>query len=305
MSEPRQPTRGWRRRLVVVACSLVALPVLGLASFVFNGASRSWREAEAGTGGGEPIRSPVREVRVFAFNVAKCFFHEGGFTFASTSTIHDRLDKIAAAIQRERSDLVFLSEVVMEAGPAPVDQVDSLARKCAFACFAASENYNFGVPWYRIRSGNALLSRFPCRPIEVMQLAGGRPFWAPTNNRRVLWCEIEINGEPLLAASIRNDSFDLANNLLQTNELLEYVAHRPALLAGDFNAEPRTPSMSRLRESGRFSGALDGDPTFPAHAPTRRIDYILAPSSWTLVEQRVVDPGVSDHRAVVSVFQLP
>lgn len=279
--------------------------MLVAASFVFNGLNRGWREPDAGTGGGEPIRSRVREVRVFAFNIAKCFFHEGGITFASTSTIHDRLDKIATVIERERSDLVFLSEVVLEAGPAPIDQVESLARKGKFACFAASENYSFGLPWYRIRSGNALLSRFPCRPIEVMQLDGGRPFWAPTNNRRVLWCDIEINGERLLTGSIRNDSFDLENNRVQTSELLAYVADRPALLAGDFNAEPSTDSMSMFRESGRFSGALDGEPTFPAHAPTRRIDYILAPSSWKLLEQRVVDTGISDHLAVVSVFQLP
>jgi endonuclease/exonuclease/phosphatase family metal-dependent hydrolase len=298
------PRSHWHRITVAAAFTLLAVLLFTCGAFVLNGMSRGWRAPESGTGGGTSVRDEVREVRVFACNIAKCFFHEGGLTFASASAVRDRLDKLAAIIQRERSDLVFLSEVVMEAGPVPVNQVEYLARKCAFPSFATGENYSFGWPWYRIRSGNAVLSRFPCRPIEVMQLQGGQPFWAPTNNRRVLWCDVEVNGVSLLTASIRNDSFDLENNSLQARQLLEYVDGRSALLGGDFNAEPHTNSMSMFRESGRFSGAIDGEPTFPAHAPSRRIDYILAPASWEIVEERVVDTGVSDHLAVVSVFKL-
>lgn len=282
---------------------MLAVFVVGAASFVFNGVNGGWRMPETGSGGGEVARTPAREIRILACNLFKCGFHEGGLSFASTATIHERLDRIAATIEREQSDLVFLSEVVMEAGPAPVDQVEYLARKCGFAHFASSENYNFGWPWYRIRSGNAILSRFPCTPLETMQLHGGRPFWAPTNNRRILWCELEINGQSLLTGSVRNDSFDLENNLLQTQQIVDYVRDRPALLAGDFNAEPHTRSMSMLRDGGRFSGVVEGPPTFPAHAPTRRIDYILAPSTWELVEHRVVETGVSDHLAVVSTYR--
>jgi endonuclease/exonuclease/phosphatase family metal-dependent hydrolase len=297
-----------RRGLAIVralALGIIAIVVLAVVAFVFNGANRSWRTPDTGTGGGTVARERVREVHVFACNIAKCFFHEGGFEFASTSAIRERLDRLAEIIRRERSDLVFLSEVVMEAGPAPVNQVEYLAQKCELARFAASENYNFGVPWYRIRSGNALLSRFPCTPIEVMQLHGGQPFWAPTNNRRVLWCEVEINGASLLTGSVRNDSFDLDNNLEQARELLAYVKDRPALLAGDFNAEPHTSSMSLFRAGGRSSGAIEGPPTFPAGRATRRIDYVLAPAAWELVEERVVDTGISDHLAVVAVFRVP
>ncbi len=296
-----------RRRAVLRALAFVTLAIaaVGASAFVFNGVHGGWRDPDSGSGDGTPTRERVREVRIFACNIAKCFFHEGGITFASPEEIHARLDRIAEIIRRERSDLVFLSEVVMEAGPAPVNQVEYLAARCEFAYFAASENYNFGVPWYRIRSGNAVLSRFPCTPIEVVQLSGGRPFWAPTNNRRVLWCDVEINGKALLTASIRNDSFDLENNELQTREILDYVNDRPALLAGDFNAEPNTGSMSLFREEKRFSGVIDGAPTFPAGAPSRRIDYILAPSEWTLIEERVIDTGISDHLAVVALFKLP
>jgi endonuclease/exonuclease/phosphatase family metal-dependent hydrolase len=121
----------------------------------------------------------------------------------------------------------------------------------------------------------------------------------------VLWCELELDGAPLLVGSVRNDSRDLANNLVQTRELLDYVGARPALLLGDFNAEPTDASMRLLVETGRFTGLFHGPPTFPSTRPKRRIDHVLAPASWTVIGQHVVAAGNSDHLAVVSTFRLP
>jgi endonuclease/exonuclease/phosphatase family metal-dependent hydrolase len=62
--------------------------------------------------------------------------------------------------------------------------------------------------------------------------------------------------------------------------------------------------LARLRATKHFIG-FDDVPTFPARAATRRIDYVLAPNTWTLIEQHVVDIGTSDHLAVVATFRLP
>src|SRR6185503_12282783 len=164
---------------------------------------------ETGRTAASELDGPVGELRVLALNAAKCDFHEGGISFASSATVRSRLDLVADVIRAQRADVVLLSEVVFECGPVPLNQAQYLAERCAFAHYATAENYSFGLPWFRIRSGNAVLSKLPLAPLEVVQLAGGRPFWSPTNNRRVLWCEISINGAPLLVASIRNDSFDI------------------------------------------------------------------------------------------------
>jgi endonuclease/exonuclease/phosphatase family metal-dependent hydrolase len=242
---------------------------------------------------------------VLALNAAKCSFHEGGLRFAHADTVRSRLNQIAETILAERADVVCLSEVVMECGPAPLDQVEHLARACGFAHWASAENYSFGLPFYRIRSGNAVLSRVPLRALPAMQLAGGRPFWNPTNNRRALWFELAVNGTWLLGASIRDDSFDLQNNARQARQILDFVGTRPALLAGDFNAEPGTEPMKLFTATQQFVGFADGPPTYPAHAPARRIDQILGPAGWTVTDSRVVDTGVSDHLAVVVTFALP
>ncbi|MCE9596239.1 MAG: endonuclease/exonuclease/phosphatase family protein [Planctomycetes bacterium] len=278
--------------------------VVALAAFAYNGLNTSWRAPEFVSTGAEARRGPYRELRVMAFNAAKARFYEGG-EFRDVQDVAAELDAFAAVIERENCDLVQLSEIVQECGPEPLDQVDYLARKGAFAFRAASENYSFGLPFFRIRSGNALLSRVPLRALETVQLAGSTPFWSPTDNRRVLWCELELGGEPLLVASVRNASRDLANNLVQTRELLDYVDVRPALLLGDFNAEPQDASLQLLRASGRFTGFADAPATFPSSSPRRRIDHVLAPAGWTLVEQHVVAAGRSDHLAVVATFRLP
>ena len=289
--------RRWTRLLVVLAASLV------LVLFVANGLDPGWRRPRAGDGGGRPRTDPVPELRVLAFNAAKCSFHEGGLSFADAATIRSRLTVIAEAIRRERIDLCFLSEVVFEAGPGSVDQAEELARLCGFARFAEGENYNFGWPFLRIRSGNALLSRFPMEAIEVQQLPGGKPFWNPTNNRRVLWCDLEVGGEHLLAGSVRNDSFDPGNNLAQTRALLERCSDRPTILAGDFNAEPGSESIELLLASGRFVAAASGAATWPAREPRRRIDHVLAPLGWEILETRTLAIGDSDHLAVVAAFR--
>jgi endonuclease/exonuclease/phosphatase family metal-dependent hydrolase len=294
----------WRRRLPWIGLVLFALASLLLVLFAVNGLSDDWRTPTVIeiTPSEKPLATPI--LRVLALNAAKCWFHEGGLTFASTDTVRANLDAIADAIDREKPDIVCLSEVVTECGPAPLDQVEYLARRCGFAHAASGDNYSFGLPFFRIRSGNALLTSLPMRALSTMQLTGGRPFWSPTNNRRALWCEVNVAGQWVLLASIRNDSFDIDNNLAQTQQILEHTLGRPALLAGDFNAEPDTNPMRLILSTGRFAAGSDLMPTFPARSPTRRIDRIFGPAQWKVVGQSVVDTHVSDHLGVVTNFEL-
>ncbi len=82
----------------------------------------------------------------------------------------------------------------------------------------------------------------------------------------------------------------------------------PTFVVGDLNADtndPPSPWLYRL-----LSGFVDADerlqrPTFPASAPTRRIDYILARGA-DLQSIDVIDPhGASDHRALLSHWGPP
>jgi endonuclease/exonuclease/phosphatase family metal-dependent hydrolase len=248
-------------------------------------------------------RSP-RTVKIFAFNIAKCFVFKDGEGLESVSTVRQRLSRIAELIKAEEPDFVCLSETVVECGACPVNQVATLAEATGMHAWAFGENYNFGLPCFRVVGGNAILSRWPLETVANPPLAGRRPFYATKNNRRVLWCAAQIDGRRVLLASIHTDSFDRTNNRRQTEQILEFAGDREAILAGDFNALPDWPSIQFVRDSRRFSGAFDGPRTFPSNAPERRIDFIFAPAAWELVEEHVLDSDVSDHRPVVATFRV-
>jgi endonuclease/exonuclease/phosphatase (EEP) superfamily protein YafD len=124
------------------------------------------------------------------------------------------------------------------------------------------------------------------------------------NNRRVLFCRAAIGGTSILLGAMHTDSFDLTNNRRQTEQILAFEPATPMLLAGDFNAPPDSASLAAVVGSGRFVGALHGPATFPAEDPRLRIDYVFGPSTWKLLDSRVLDDTTSDHRAVVATFAV-
>lgn len=302
---PKTRRRKWKWAIIALFVALV-VPVL---LFVMNGLVLSSAEQPQLRVLSTPAESlegrfPAT-VKIFAFNIAKCFVYKPSKGFESISAVESRVRKIAELIRAEQPDFVFLSEAVTECGPCPVDQVASLAESTGMHAYAFGENYNFGLPFFRVVGGNAILSRFPIEPVANPDLAGRQPFYVTKNNRRVLWCATQIGGERVLLAAVHTDSFKRANNLKQTEQILEFVRDEAAILAGDFNARPDEPSIELVRRSGRFSGNFDGPQTYPSDIPDQRIDFIFAPAGWELVDERVIDDQVSDHRAVVATFRVP
>lgn len=296
-----------KRRFAFVACLLLGLPVLIGALAIANGtilARGNRPEISTTTHPAATLPAVGDEITIMSFNIAKAFVHRGGFEFLEPEEVCDRLDAMADMIRRESPDLVFLSEAIRDCGPCPVNQIDYLAEKAGMHSWAFGENYNVGLPFYRVAGGNAILSRFSISAVANIDLPGRQPFWVTKNNRRALIGSIQIAEQELSLVSIHNDSYSLTNNTQQARVLLDRMAGAPAICAGDFNAGPESEPMNVFRDSGRFSGMFDGAPTFPSEKPTRRIDYILAPKSWELIQSRVIPDIVSDHLAVVTMFRV-
>jgi endonuclease/exonuclease/phosphatase family metal-dependent hydrolase len=299
---PQRRTR-WRRILFAALLVLAAPVVL----FVFNSLCLSYGETpHTGVTGHAAADGDPVVVKVLSYNIAKGFAHEGGLSlhFDSADAVRGRLDQIAALINAERPDLVFLSETLIECGPCPVNQVTYLADATGMHSWAFGEHFNLGVPFYRVVGGNAILARRPLEPVANPSLSGWQQcFVTSNNNRRALWCSVRLGGRRVLLASVHNDSYSLANNRAQVRQILDFAGDRDAVLAGDFNARPDDPPIELIRASGRYQGA-GGPPTFPAEKPDRRIDFILAPKDWELLDERVLPGGPSDHRAVVATFRV-
>jgi endonuclease/exonuclease/phosphatase family metal-dependent hydrolase len=303
------PRRKWRKRILWSLTLLMALVGLPGLLFVVNGALlASGEAARAGRYPGvepSPSASGPGEVTVASYNIAKGWAPLGGLSFADRAAVEGKLRRMAAALRAERPDLVFLSEVMTECTPCPVDQAEFLARELGLPYWAFGENYNFGLPFCRVVGGNAVLSRFPLGAVANPSLAGRKPFYQTSNSRRALFAAADIGGGRVLLGSLHNDSFDLRNNEGQVRQVLEFIGGRPCVLAGDFNAQPGQRPIRLVRESGKFTGAFEGPPTFPSDRPDRRIDFVFAPAGWTHLGTRVLDADPSDHRPVVVRFRLP
>lgn len=274
-----------------------------LALFAWVGLRDGWKSPKIleRPGVTEAIDGPT--LRVAALNLAKLGFHRGGWNFEPRVAVEARMDLVAEALRTTGADVVCLSEIVERGGPVPVDQVRGLAERCGYRYRVYMPNYDFGFPLLRISSGNAILSRRPLRRARGQQLSGRRPFWAPTNNRRALWCEVLVEDRWISMASLRNDSLDPKRNAAQVSELLDQLEGEGALLAGDFNATPDSEPGRLWRAEASLEFPSQGAPTYPASAPSRRIDEVAWPASWKLVEQGVFDCGVSDHLGVFVQLQ--
>jgi endonuclease/exonuclease/phosphatase family metal-dependent hydrolase len=298
-----------RRLLIRALLILIAIAVFGAGVFALNGALLAPRTKPViGTTVHAAAAPPPSgaTVRVLAWNIAKLFVHQGGVSFRSADDVRERLRRIAAIVVPERPDLVVLQEAMFESGPCRVNQVVELAEAVGMRFWAYGENYNLGVPGFRISGGNAVLSRWPLEAVGNPDLPGRRPFWVSTNNRRILWCRFPAGGAPVLIGAVHADSFSLASGARQFAEILRTVDGRAAILAGDFNAEPHDESLQLVKQSGLFSGEIDGGaPTHPSPRPTRRIDFVLAPASWQHLGTRLLNSDASDHAAVVADFRVP
>jgi endonuclease/exonuclease/phosphatase family metal-dependent hydrolase len=291
----------WLKRF---AALLLVLGLVPLLLFVVNGTLLASGETpivgSVADGEAAEPHGTDGEVRIVAYNIAKGFAHHGGLKFTSKADVEARLKKMAAVIRAERPDFVFLSEAMTECGPADMNQVEFLARACGLPHFAFGENYNFGLPFFRVVGGNAILAREPLTAVANLSLAGRQPFYVTRNNRRALFASVERNGKPILLGSLHNDSFDIANNGAQVRQLLEFIGDRPCVLAGDFNVKPNDEPIRLLKASRRFEGLFDGPPTFPEKSI--RIDYVFAPKAWKHLETKVIPNDASDHYPVSARF---
>ncbi len=293
-------------------CLYTALTALGTVAalgglFIINGLLLADGENPISGTTSHPPKPESRdsgEIRIMAYNIAKGFIHEDGIRFRDEKTARERMRRIAEIISREQPDIVFFSEAVFECTPCPVNQIMFLAEATGMHSWAFGENYNFGLPFYRIVGGNAILSRLPLEAVANPSLSGRKPFYETTNSRRVLWCRLQVGGQNILAASVHNDSYNSANNLTQTHQMLDYKGNQKAAMAGDFNSSPGEPSIELIRNTGKFRASYGGPLTFPSGGAKQKIDFIFVPSEWELINHRVIQTDASDHYPVVSVFRL-
>ncbi|WP_169974359.1 endonuclease/exonuclease/phosphatase family protein [Tautonia rosea] len=246
----------------------------------------SWISAQSGHAE-EPIR-----LRILTYNIN----HGEG--------IDSRIDlnRITSVIQHAQPDLVALQEVDRGmARTGRLDQARLLASRLGME-YVFGENFEFLGGSF----GNAVLSRVPItehRNHLLPSPAGGEP-------RGALSATLSLadDGSTFRIISTQFDHRQDDRNRLAAADWLAGLADNPdappAILAGDLNAIPTSPTVRRL--STRWTPASpEVMPTVPANAPRAAFDHVfVAPADrWSIVEVRVLpDSEASDHRPILIVL---
>jgi endonuclease/exonuclease/phosphatase family metal-dependent hydrolase len=144
--------------------------------------------------------------------------------------------------------------------------------------------------------GIGILSKEKPLSVKRIALPGKEP-------RMLLVCEFGRYIFGCMHLSLQADNRMKALDILKAEA---QRAHKPFIVAGDWNAKPDSKFITSLKKDFRIVSG-EKQPTYPAVLPNERIDYIAALKHGGVVSQShgVIDePTASDHRPIWAVLQL-
>ena len=210
------------------------------------------------------------------------------------------MELFASIINDVKPDLVALQEVDKNAQRTGViDITNELSKRTGIkGYFVKHRDFQGG------EYGNAILSRFPVRDIDVIEGYKSTP-----NGITIPFARIRLAKGTEIIFNCTHLSTRLKDRKAQAKQLMDYQAElngTPLIITGDLNAEPHHDEIKMLLEP-----FAEADTTFENTFSTRtgltkKIDYILYPRNdqWEVLESKVICRGdASDHCAFFAVLR--
>ena len=233
-------------------------------------------------------------IRVLTYNILH----------GATTERNNDLDVVANVINELQPDIIAVQEMDFRTNRVQKRDINTeLALKTGMnSIFMKAVDYDGG------KYGQSLFSRWTFLETGKIDLPGG-----PDKEPRIAAVAkiilpagdtIRFVGTHLDHVANSRDRLEQAqriNNLLDNNKL-------PTILAGDLNDFPGSETIEIFESV--WTSTYDKEapaPTFPSHAPEKKIDYIMfSPEHrWKVLEKKVVCHKIaSDHCAYLVVLEL-
>ncbi len=232
------------------------------------------------------------QLRVLTYNIHGGEGMDGKYDY-------ERLSRVIRSVD---PDLVALQEVDVKTTRASgVDQATELSRLTGLhVAFGKAMDYSDG------EYGEAILSRFPLLNTRNHALEAS----GDDEPRAMLAATVDPGGgTPLkfFATHLDHQSSTVRMKQAMTIMSIVHADNNPMILAGDFNAEPKSESIALLGTSWTEATNKSGTLTFPSKDPKVKIDYVFyrPAKSFRIIEVRTLDePVASDHCPVLVVMEF-
>jgi endonuclease/exonuclease/phosphatase family metal-dependent hydrolase len=219
------------------------------------------------------------------------------------------LAEVAALIQKYEPDFVALQEVdsmtvrsASSQGGRKVDLAAELAELTGMQGYFAKA-IDFSQGGY----GEAILSKWP---VEFSTISLPTPMGGEGRSLALANVKMSDGKEFIFAGTHLCHEFE-ANRNAQTEEIIRQLLRHelPVVLAGDFNFEPNERAYGILSKDFLDAALLlNASPaaTYPAEAPTSRIDYFwISPDlREKVMSLDVLEVDFSDHRPMLLKLRL-
>ena len=225
-------------------------------------------------------------IRILTFNIYHGATMNGGYN----------LDLIANVIKSADPDFVLLQEVDYKTNRSKkMDITTVLGYKTKMLPLFARAMYYDGGEY-----GEAVLSKYSfikTRNVLLPNTEGHEP-------RAAVEITVEIKpGDTVSVIGTHLDhTGDNTNRIMQVNKIIESFSRNkyPTILAGDFNAQPGSVTIEKVKQYWNPSFGEIPAPTFPSDNPRKKIDYVFysPKNKWKVFKTKVIrDSVASDHCA--------
>ncbi|MGI6294652.1 MAG: endonuclease/exonuclease/phosphatase family protein [Armatimonadota bacterium] len=225
-------------------------------------------------------------IRLMTYNIRGCIGMDNQMS----------VERIAEVIRESHARVVCLQEVhtlrkVSHFTDQPIELARLLDMRVAFQV-----NYREGAGGL----GNAILTTLEVEHTRSHILTSKgeqRGFLevglrAPEGAFTVLTTHLGLSGDERL------------NQAKEITEVMKTIKN-PKLVCGDLNAEPKEePILELINACGLTDADADGELTFDAGKPHKRIDYVLTDSAFSVMGTKVVKTTASDHLPLIADLSL-
>lgn len=259
------------------------------------------------TESGKPMKFSL-----MTFNIA----HGRGLSlyqgFHSSNSIRKNLQKIAEIVSSHSPDIVAFQEI--DQSSHWNKHIDLLKHIQDETGYPHSEhgihNTRFGRK--SLRYGNAFLSKHPILNCQVY------PFGEKTvGEKGFMEARIQIGNRSVDIINLHLDFRSRRTRIAQIESILERIkrlpstdSSNPPIICGDFNAGSKAFSdavrqfLIRSARHVQYSYHPQNERTFPAHFPSRGLDFALAPKPYNVDEAYAIKSFASDHLPVFIKFSV-